>query len=85
MIFIDVTGACKSPKNTGMQRITRHIFRRLAARVLTTGICWNLVGNRYQYLGERERDVLERPFEVLGRPSARPEIRGEHFLAELHL
>lgn len=84
MIFIDVTGACKSPKNTGMQRITRHIFRCLAARVPTTGICWNLVGNRYQYLGQRERDVLERPFQVLGRASARPEIRGEHFFAELH-
>jgi glycosyltransferase involved in cell wall biosynthesis len=84
MIFIDVTGACKSPKNTGMQRITRHIFRRLSARVPTTGICWNLVGNRYQYLGQRERDVLESPFQVLNRPSARPEIRGEHFFAELH-
>ena len=84
MIFIDVTGACKSPRNTGMQRITRHTFRRLAGRVPTTGICWNLVGNRYQYLGQRERDVLERPFQVLGRPSARPEIRGEHFFSELH-
>jgi glycosyltransferase involved in cell wall biosynthesis len=84
MIYIDVTGACKSPKNTGMQRITRHIFRRLAKRALTTPICWNLVGNCYQRLGQREHDLLEQPFQVLGRPTARPEIRGEHFFAELH-
>jgi glycosyltransferase involved in cell wall biosynthesis len=84
MIFVDVTGACKSPKNTGIQRITRHIFRHLTERVPTTAICWNAVGNRYQHLGRREREVLEQPFQVLSRPTSRPEIRGEHFLAELH-
>jgi len=84
MIFVDVTGACKSPKNTGIQRITRHIFRHLTERVPTTAICWNAVGNRYQHLGKREREILERPFQVLSRPSARPDMRGEHFLAELH-
>jgi len=84
MIYIDVTGACKSPKNTGIQRITRHIFHRLAGNVPTTPICWNSLGNRYQRLGRRERDVLEQPFQVLSRPTSRPEIRGEHFLAELH-
>jgi glycosyltransferase involved in cell wall biosynthesis len=84
MIYIDVTGACKSPKNTGIQRITRHIFHRLAGHVSTTPICWNSLGNRYQCLGQRERDVLEQPFQVLSRPTSRPEIRGEHFFAELH-
>ncbi len=84
MIYLDATGACKSPKNTGMQRITRQIFRRLAERVPTTPISWNLVGNRYQLLGRREREIMERPFEVLSRSTARPEIRGEHFFAELH-
>jgi glycosyltransferase involved in cell wall biosynthesis len=84
MVFIDVTGACKSPKNTGMQRTTRNIFRHLAERTPTTPISWNLVGNRYQLLGRREHDILERPFQILGRSTARPEIRGEHFFAELH-
>ena len=84
MIFIDVTGACKSPRNTGMQRITRQIFCRLASSSPTTPISWNLVGNRYQLLGRRERDLLERPSRFLARPSARPEFRGEYFFAELH-
>ena len=84
MIYLDATGACKSPQNTGMQRITRNIFRRLVERVPTTAICWNLVGNRFQRLGRRESEMMERPFEILSRSTARPEIRGEHFFAELH-
>jgi glycosyltransferase involved in cell wall biosynthesis len=84
MVFLDVTGACKSPRNTGIQRVTRQVFRRLAKRVPITAISWNLVGNRYQLLGQRERVLLEEPFQVLSEPNARPEIRGEHFFAELH-
>jgi glycosyltransferase involved in cell wall biosynthesis len=84
MIFIDVTGACKSPRSTGMQRITRQIFCRLASSTPTTPISWNLVGNRYQLLGRRERDLLEQPSRFLARPTARPEFRGEYFFAELH-
>jgi glycosyltransferase involved in cell wall biosynthesis len=84
MIYLDATGACKSPKNTGMQRITRNIFRHLTERVAVTPISWNLVGNRYQLLGRRERKIMERPFQVLSRSTARPEIHGEHFFAELH-
>lgn len=83
MLFLDVTSSCKSAKNTGMQRMTRKIFLELAKRVPTTPICWNLAGRRYQSLGPRERDVLERPFRVLPRPTARPELRGENFVAEL--
>jgi glycosyltransferase involved in cell wall biosynthesis len=84
MVFVDVTGACKSPKNTGMQRTTRNIFRHLVERTPTTPISWNLVGNRYQLLGRREHDILEKPFQILSRSTARPEIRGEHFFAELY-
>jgi glycosyltransferase involved in cell wall biosynthesis len=84
MIFFDVTGACKSPRSTGMQRITRRIFQDLNARVPLTPISWNLVGNRYQFLGRRERALLEQPSRFLTRPRARPEFRGEYFPAELH-
>src|ERR1700730_8494863 len=84
MVFLDVTGACKSPRSTGMQRITRRIFQELTGLVSVTPISWNLVGNRYQLLGRRERALLEQPSRFLTRPSARPEFRGEYFPAELH-
>ena len=84
MLFLDVTGACKSPRSTGMQRITRRIFQELAARDSVTPISWNTVGNRYQLLGRRERALLERPSQFLTKPSGRPEFRGEYFPAELH-
>ena len=84
MIFLDVTGACKSPRSTGIQRITRRIFQELTARVPVTPISWNVLGNRYQCLGRRERAILEQPSRFLTRPSGRPELRGEYFPAELH-
>src|ERR1700719_1878600 len=84
MVFLDVTGASKSPRSTGIQRITRRIFEELTRRVSVTPISWNLVGNRYQLLGRRERAILEKPSSFLNRPSARPEFRGEYFPAELH-
>ena len=84
MVYLDVTGACKSPRSTGIQRVTRRIFQELARRVPITPISWNLVGNRYQFLGRRERAILEQPARFLTRPAARPELRGEYFPAELH-
>lgn len=84
MVYLDVTGACKSPRSTGMQRVTRRIFKELSHRVSVTPICWNALGNRYQLLGRRERAILERPSEFLSRPQARPELRGEYFTGELH-
>ena len=84
MVYLDVTGACKSPRSTGMQRVTRRLFQELSLRVSVTPISWNLVGNRYQLLGRRERTLLEEPSRFLRRPRARPEFRGEYFPAELH-
>src|SRR5437588_1502786 len=84
MVYLDVTGACKSPRSTGIQRVTRRIFQELARRVPITPISWNLVGKRYQFLGRREHAILEQPARFLSRPAARPELRGEYFPAELH-
>ena len=84
MVYLDVTGACKSPRSTGMQRITRRIFQELTRCVPVMPISWNALGNRYQLLGRRERALLEEPNRFLARPSARPEFRGEYFPAELH-
>jgi glycosyltransferase involved in cell wall biosynthesis len=84
MVFLDMTGACKSPRSTGMQRNNRRVFLELDRRVSVTPISWNALGNRYQLLGGRERALIEHPSRFLRRPQARPEFRGEYFPAELY-
>jgi glycosyltransferase involved in cell wall biosynthesis len=72
-LFIDVTNSCRSPRNTGMQRMTRRIFGELAAQLPLKPICWNRFGSFYHYLGARERDYLTAPFARYKRPVGRPQ------------
>jgi len=83
MIYLDVTGSCKSAKSTGIQRATRGIFRELGRLETILPISWNLIGKRYQRLGRRELQILQDPFRVLPRSTARPDLRGENPVAEL--
>src|SRR6202040_674446 len=78
MIYLDVTGSCKSAKSTGIQRATRTIFRELNQRESVLPISWNLIGNCYQRLGRRELQILQDPFRDVGHRAARPDLRGEH-------
>jgi glycosyltransferase involved in cell wall biosynthesis len=84
MLFLDVTSSCKSAKNTGMQRMTRALYLHLRNRLPVTPICWNKKGRCYQHLGRRELKLLQTPFRILSGATAKPEWRGETFLAELH-
>src|SRR5262249_52377648 len=74
-IFIDVTSSCRSPRNSGMQRMTRQLFAELAARVPVTPLCWNRLGNFYQRLTSREMGYLRTPFRHYKRPMRRPHVR----------
>lgn len=76
-VFIDVTSSCKAAKNTGMQRMTRGLFRHLQERLTVTPISWNKKGKRYQQLGKRELQILRDPFRVRSKPTVRPEWYGE--------
>ncbi len=82
-IFLDVTGSCRSPKNTGVQRVTRGIYAELAARTSVTAVCWNRVGNFYHLLGEPELEYLIAPFSKYKAPVGRPDLRGEKLPGEL--
>ncbi len=81
-VFIDVTGSCKSARNTGVQRVTRHIFAALSEQTSVTPICWNRLGNFYHRLGPRERKFLTSPFRNYRSAVGRPEFRGEKFFGE---
>lgn len=82
MVFLDVTGSCKSPKNTGIQRVVRKIFRELETRTPVTPVSWNEIGATFQLLGKREEKILRTPFAVSAGPEARPDLAGENFWAE---
>src|SRR5438874_6374751 len=83
MIYLDVTGSCKTEKSTGIQRATRSMFRALVRRQTILQMYWNLFGKCYQRLGRRELQIIQDPFQVLGRSTARPDLRGENPIAEL--
>jgi glycosyltransferase involved in cell wall biosynthesis len=82
-IFLDVTGSCRSVKNTGVQRVTRGIYAELAARASVTAICFNWVGKFYHLLGEPELEYLIAPFSRYRSPVGRPDLRGEKLPGEL--
>jgi len=83
-LFVDATSACRSPQNTGMQRMTRKIFAELSGRLDVQPISWNKVGNCYTELGQTEFGFLTRPFEARSGAAARPEWRGEDPLTEFY-
>ena len=83
-VFIDVSSACRSPQNTGMQRMTRKLFAELSHRLDVRPISWNKVGSFYTELGKQEFRCLTQPFEVRSTSAARPEWRGEDPLTEFY-
>ena len=62
MIYLDVTSSCKSPMNTGVQRVVREIFRSLAAITPVTPVQWDPGLVSYCTLSARELGFLEAPF-----------------------
>jgi hypothetical protein len=80
-VLIDVTDACKSARNGGIQRITRQLFAELATRVPVTPLCWNRLGNFYHRLDSREMEYLRTPFRryngPIGHPYAREDLTHE--------
>lgn len=75
MIYVDVTDSCKSPMNTGIQRVVRGLFRALcAAENSLTPVLWEPKLKSYCALSKRERGFLETPFaghggKALSQPS----------------
>ena len=63
MIYVDVTSSCKSPMNTGVQRVVRGLFRAMTASGLPVlPLAWEPRLKSYCTLSPRERGFLERPF-----------------------
>ncbi|HWF17881.1 MAG TPA: glycosyltransferase [Verrucomicrobiae bacterium] len=68
MIYLDVTDSCKSPLNTGIQRVVRGLFRALCyANLPVTPMLWEPGLGSYCALSARERGFLEAPFAARNR------------------
>jgi glycosyltransferase involved in cell wall biosynthesis len=70
---MDVSSSCKSPLNTGVQRMVRGIYASLSRRTVVTPILWSDKLDSYCRLSSRELQFLKKPFARHRAPSAKPE------------
>jgi glycosyltransferase involved in cell wall biosynthesis len=73
VLYLDVSSSCKSPLNTGVQRMVRGMFAGLSPRMDITPILWSQKLNSYCRLSPRELQFLINPFARHTNPSAKPE------------
>lgn len=59
MIYLDVTGACRSPLNTGVKRIQRGMHASLRSRADYHPVCWQAARRAYRDLNEEDHATLE--------------------------
>lgn len=73
MIYLDVTSSCKSPMNTGVQRVVRGLHDSLSGLTPVTPLVWDPCLQTYCKLSAREHGFLVDPFGAggLGRESPR--------------
>src|ERR1700742_4091980 len=74
MIYLDVTGACLLPLQSGIPRTTRGIFRLLAGEKPeeTCPVFWQPFRGTYTELSKRARSLLLDPFPTLAASKRTP-------------
>ncbi len=73
MLYLDVTSSCKSPMNTGVQRVVRALYRAFRARGEVRPLVWDNQFGTYCSLSPREQAFLERTNDSHQGPAAEPE------------
>ena len=72
MLYLDVTSSCKSPMNTGVQRVVRGLYRALAAHTAVQPLVWDPALDSYCTLSRREHGFLVDPFDRETTAAAEP-------------
>ena len=68
MIYVDVSSSCKSPLNTGVQRVVRGFFRAMTeAELPVTPMAWDNRLRTYCTLSQGEEEFLRQPFAGRGK------------------
>ncbi len=75
VLAMDVTSACKSPMNTGVQRMVRGLYQALSETGQVVPLCWDKYWRCYCRLTPREWRFLTTPFAQPRHriPTAHPE------------
>src|SRR5476651_2383302 len=73
MLYLDVTSSCKSPMNTGVQRVVRALHRAFRERTEVRPMIWDEQYGAYCALSPREMAFLERTNASEYGPAAEPE------------
>ena len=81
-IFIDVTQSCRSSNNSGIQVVTRNIFREFKSIHETVPIIWDNQLCKYACLNKRELRNLQNPFSRNYKSKARPNKQENPFYKE---
>ncbi|MDA8775590.1 glycosyltransferase [Opitutales bacterium] len=82
-IYIDVTQSCRSSNNSGIQVVTRNIFREFKSIQDTVPIIWDNHLCKYAYLNKKELRNLQNPFPRNYKSKARPNKQENPFYKEL--
>ena len=82
-LFIDVTQSCRSSNNSGIQVVTRNLFRKINSKCKTVPMIWDDRLCRYSLLSRRELKNLENPFHAVYSPKERPNKEENPFYKEI--
>ena len=82
MIFIDVTQSCRSSNNSGIQVVTRNLFREINAQKAVTPLIWDNFLKNYSHLNKRELKNLSDPFDKDYQAKERPNKQENPFYKE---
>jgi hypothetical protein len=82
MIFIDVTQSCRSSNNSGIQVVTRNLYREINAQKEVTPLIWDNFLKNYSHLNKRELKNLTDPFDKDYQAKERPNKQENPFYKE---
>ncbi len=82
-IFIDVTQSCRSSNNSGIQVVTRNLFREIDTLHKVIPMIWDDRLRKYAQLSPTEKKNLVNPFSKRYKPKARPNKQENPFYKEL--
>ena len=83
MLFLDVTQSCRSSNNSGIQVVTRNLFRELDKLTEITPMTWDPRLRSYVRLNRNELHRLANPFSANYRPRSRPNKEENPIVKEL--
>ena len=82
-ILIDVTQSSRSSNNSGIQVVTRNLFREVESLYETVPVIWDNILCKYRFLGSSEFQNLRNPFRKNYKAKSRPNKQENPILKEI--